>query len=112
MPEIIKKVQDRRWVEYRRLELALQKPQPGSPAKPAEETSPVPSGHVVEVPDEKMTSPDSLIAAIRSLDPGDGADTEAVLAACRIQDADRILDNLMKEGEIFELTPGKIKVLE
>lgn len=103
VPEIIKRIEDTKWIDYRKLELGQESPQQGTQAQ----LQPIP-----EEKHDEVTTVDALIAAIKSLDQGDGADTEAVLASCTAKNTEQIIDNLLKEGEIFELTPGKIKVLE
>jgi RPA family protein len=90
MPEIVKRISDSGWVEHRKIEL----------------------GEAVKEPLMTTTPAETLIEAIRRLDSGDGADTESVVSSSKIADAERLIEMLMKEGEIFELTPGRIKVLE
>lgn len=55
---------------------------------------------------------DQIINTIRRLDQGEGADTDEVLTAAEIKDGEAIINNLLKEGEIFEISNGKVKVLE
>jgi len=95
VPEIVKKVQNKKWIEYRKLELGE-----------------IPTQEVIL--EEPMTdSPvDTMIEVIRGLDSGNGADTEEVIARSKIENADDIISSLMREGEIFEITSGKIKVLD
>jgi len=95
MPEIIKPVNNKLWIDHRKLELG---------------TSPA----VVEVAAEKtdLGPVDKLIEIIRELDTGEGADTEEVTSKSGIENADSMISSLLREGEIFEITSGKIKVLD
>lgn len=91
VPEIVKKISDPRWVNYRLLEL---------------------QGPLVREETVTETTPaDDIVGIIRSLDKGDGADMEEVLSRAG-SGAQEQVDRLMKEGEIFEITSGKLKVLE
>ena len=49
---------------------------------------------------------------IKKLDEGGGADHEEVLAKSNIPNGEQIIEMLMREGEIFLVAPGKLKVLE
>ena len=52
----------------------------------------------------------NLLDIIRSLDTGDGADIEDVLSKARAAQDD--LQRLLVAGEIFQVSPGKVKILE
>ena len=49
---------------------------------------------------------------IKSLDKGDGADIEDVIKESKINNCEDIINNLLREGEIFEIKKGKLKILE
>ncbi|MEM3154674.1 MAG: hypothetical protein QW165_03875 [Candidatus Woesearchaeota archaeon] len=51
-----------------------------------------------------------ILSIVRSLDTGDGADYNAVLA--RIGNNEEKIVHLLAIGELFETRPGKLKVLE
>jgi RPA family protein len=57
------------------------------------------------------TRVERIIALIRQLDEGSGAPIEAVIAASRLTDAEALIEQLLLHGDIFELRPGKVKVL-
>lgn len=81
-----------------------------APVEVAEEVlSQAPSRSAAVPPSAK---PVSLIDLIRELDPGDGAPVDEVLAKASLPDAERRLQFLISEGEVFELRAGKVKVLE
>ena len=48
---------------------------------------------------------------IKELDKGEGVSIEE-LSSRNIIDIDKVIDILLKEGDIFEIKPGKLKVLE
>lgn len=63
----------------------------------------------VEVSKDKSPS-ETIIDAVNELDQGDGADVEEVASKLKDLDCDAIIDRLLKEGEVFETRPGRIKV--
>ena len=56
------------------------------------------------------SSTNEIIKIIKELDKGDGVSIEN-LSLKNINDLDKIIDMLLKEGDIFEIKPGKLKVL-
>ena len=46
------------------------------------------------------------------MDNGDGADTEDIITSANMDNTEDIIKSLLEEGEIFEVRPGKLKVLE
>ncbi|MBI4439811.1 hypothetical protein HY638_02465 [Candidatus Woesearchaeota archaeon] len=94
-PEIVSKV-DRKWLEVRKLEIP--------PAM--EETEEIVSEVIEDDPAAKICQ------LIRSLDRGDGVEVERVLSESNIESCEKIISNLLKEGELFEIKPGRVKVLE
>lgn len=65
------------------------------------------------VPDEEsvVNYSEALLEAIKEVDEGDGAPTTEVIEHAGIDDADHYIDVLINEGEIFEIRPGRLKVL-
>ncbi|MFC1704776.1 hypothetical protein ACFLZ6_00430 [Nanoarchaeota archaeon] len=97
VPEIIKKVEDSGWIEVRKLE--LKKPETIVTEEKVEE--------VVQA-----NPVDKIFNLIKVADKGDGVDIEEVIKNAKVSEAEKIIRNLLEEGEIFELKPGRIKVLE
>ena len=137
MPEIIKPLEDRRWAEVRKLELGPEEKE--SPAnairtedratfKIAEPREQIRKEiHTAEKENDEsevsgnqdggneaygneMTST-RIINMIKEKDSGSGVDFEAVLSSANDKRAEEIIQNLLKSGDIFELRPGKLKVL-
>lgn len=95
IPEIAKKIEDKRWIDYRILELQR-----------GEETAKEP-----EQPDEPIEDSSTQICSlIKELDRGHGADYETIIEK-KGQAVCHAIEKLLKEGEIFEVAPGKLKVL-
>jgi hypothetical protein len=88
------------WAGYRKKELGA----------PQETAKPEP---VQETPHEQTreTGAEVLIRIIIELDKGDGAPIEEVATRSRVKDAEAIIEQLLLAGDIFELRPGKVKVL-
>ena len=61
---------------------------------------------------KKNDKTEKVLQAIRKKDTGDGVDFEALLEEIGISDGDELLKRLLEQGEIFEIRPGKVKVLE
>ncbi|MEK6876481.1 MAG: hypothetical protein AABX63_03660 [Nanoarchaeota archaeon] len=68
---------------------------------------------VIQDKEEKVDSSpkNKIILAIKELDDGDGVLIENILSK-NVDGAEKIIDTLLKEGGIFEVKPGKLKVLE
>ena len=58
-----------------------------------------------------LSPKNKIILAIKELDDGDGVLIESILSK-NVGGAEKIIDTLLKEGDIFEVKPGKLKVLE
>jgi RPA family protein len=103
LPEIIKKV-NQKWAEYRQLQLELLRKRVKKVKK------------AVAVPIKEAALPvnyfQKIIEFIKDLDSGPGADAGEVIKRSGSPDADALIRKLIEEGEIFELKPGKLKILE
>jgi RPA family protein len=113
VPEIIRKVADPRWVEVRKMELAKDK-QAFIQAAASQKQEAVPEdGLAVETEDfvEESSPAAKIVGFIRKLDSGDGADF-GDLAARFGSSTDVLVKRLLEQGDIFEVKPGRYKVLE
>jgi RPA family protein len=52
-----------------------------------------------------------ILRLIRELDDGAGAPIEQVVVRSRFKDAEDIIEQMLLAGDIFELRPGKVKIL-
>ena len=57
------------------------------------------------------SSTGQIVKMIKELDKGDGVSIED-LSSKDIGDCDKMIDTLLKNGDIFEIKPGRLKVLE
>ncbi|MBW2977977.1 hypothetical protein KY331_03980 [Candidatus Woesearchaeota archaeon] len=102
--EVLRKIEDKKWIEVRKIELEGAKEDNSKIEDKKVEIEEVAEEEVVDNKYQK------IIEKIKELDKGDGADFEEVVKD--IEDGDKLIDNLLKKGEIFETRPGKLKILE
>jgi RPA family protein len=123
LPEIVKHFDSPKWIEVRHLELKLlaaTHPTAAAPVAQAEPTIAAVHEESVEEgaeagpkKDEKQETPSRRVfGLIKMLDDGRGADFDLVVAKSGINGAENIIMTLMEVGEVFEIRPGKLKVLE
>jgi len=119
VPEIIRIVENDKWIEYRKKELELQDKESPIIAeeKPAIilKENPVVETKQVEKIDEGRFEDNYasiILATIRKLDLGDGANISEVITASGLHKAEKYIISLINEGEIFEIRTGKLKILE
>ena len=105
VPEIAKKIEDKRWIELRKLELKMQGIEE-PPSKPAAEEK----IEAEEIQDGTPT--DKIFNLIKEIDTGNGAPIEEVIEKARIKEAEKIIRTMLEEGDVFEIKSGKLKVLE
>lgn len=97
VPEIVKTINNPDWVKVRKAEV---------------------QGNVLGLddskkePDENTSAVDEVFSLIRKLDSGDGVLIDDVVREYKNNDAEETLKTMMKNGDIFEIKPGKIKILE
>jgi len=101
--EIMKELQDTKWIEVRQLELQSvikQSVETVVKTAPAEETI---EAEVVEI------TSDTIVDFIRAADEGEGVDFQKIVDQFKDEN---LITKLLGEGELFEIKPGKLKVLE
>ncbi len=103
LPEIIKKI-NHKWGAYRKLQLELLR---RNIKKRKKETRVL----VKEEP-QPINYFQKILEFIKDLDSGEGADVEEVIKRSGAPDAEALIKKLIKEGEIFEIRAGRLKVLE
>lgn len=125
-PEIVRKLDNPSWAKLRMLELERdqgiveRKETPivkVTPQPVAEEAGPV----IIEekVTEEKIEEGPSkgkdfrkkVLECISNLDTNNGADKNLVLSQAGLEneEGEKVLEELLKEGEIFEISPGKLR---
>lgn len=98
--EIIKKIEDKRWIKVRKLELMKAYPQLKKLNTIVTENS---------IPEMPIST--RIFKIIEEIDKGTGADIDEVISRVNAQDADKIISELIKEGIVFEVTAGRIKLV-
>jgi len=102
LPEIIKKI-DTKWGEYRQLQLKVLR----------KKTRPVKREARILVEEEQPVNYfQKIMIFIKDLDSGAGADMEEVIKRSAAPNAEELIRKLIEEGEVFEIKPGKLKILE
>jgi RPA family protein len=103
LPEIIRKI-DQRWGVYRQLQIEILRKK----IRPVKREVRIP----IKEDEQPVNYYQRILAFIRDLDTGSGADTEEVIKRSGAPNGDALIRKLIEEGEIFELRPGKLKALE
>ncbi len=98
--EIIKKIENKEWVELRKLELNIKKDDKEEDIE------------VYDVKEDKVIDDNNIFSLIKKLDKGDGADLNEIIEISNKEGTEKIINSMIKIGELFEIRPGKIKILE
>ena len=112
-PEIIKKC-DIKWLEVRKKELDIKEknlPQPQIEENTPNEITPTQETTEEHIKEE-ISDIDLIINIIKETDKGDGVFIEDIISKLNNPNTEKIINSLMEQGEIFEVQPGKIKILE
>jgi len=102
VPEILKKLDNTLWMAARKIELKTR--EYGNESQ-KENTK------TADYVGEEAVN-DDVYSLIKKLDIGDGASVEDILSKFNGNEAENIINRLLKNGNIFEVRPGKLKVLE
>lgn len=98
VPEIVKKVHDPAWIGVRKIELQNNM----SVSEDAKE----------DLVEENPSIADDVFSLIRKLDSGEGVLVEDIIKEYDSDGVEKILKKMLENGDVFEITPGKIKILE
>ncbi len=113
VPEIARVIRDEIWIKIRQKELEQEDTPKNGPAKPAAEAeSPIDIESIEEVQPLPENPFKKIYHIIKTMDSGDGAPIEGVIKAADLHNTEEIIGELLKEGEIFEIKSGRLKVLE
>jgi RPA family protein len=103
LPEIVKKL-DPKWGEHRKLQLELLRKRMRSVKR---------ENRVALEPETKQGNHfQRIMDFIKDLDAGSGAEMGEVIKRANVPDGEELIRKLIEEGEIFELKPGYLKILE
>jgi RPA family protein len=122
LPEIMKRLQNPGWIGVRNLEVSGVPQDTGESIREARaQMQEIQPGRAVveeavdagkSIKPEKVTPFQRIYSLIKELDSGEGAEISEVARRSGLDNAEEILAELLKEGEIFEIRRGKVKVLE
>ena len=117
-PEVVRKLDNPLWFKARKLELTKKY---GEVQRVENVTPEVSVGNseddemVMNVVEEKMgdsgSSREVLLSLIEKLDFGDGADLGEVVKKSGFNEANQIVEDLLRDGEVFEIHKGKLRVM-
>ena len=115
LPEILKKQDNLKWIEVRKAELGFdnfskKNKNHDNLAKSSKENEK--EGAETSEKMDFMTDSEKILSVIRDLDSGEGAFFDDILKIYKKANGESIISELMRMGGIFEIKPGKIKVLE
>jgi hypothetical protein len=100
--EIIRKV-DTRWMLVRKKELG---------GIGFREENKIENGFIEHSEPVILSNHDKIIGYIRKNDKGGGVNIEEVIRDNKIDNCEKIVEDMLKEGDLFENAPGKLKILE
>ena len=103
--DLIKKITDKGWIAYRKKELELVKK-----IRNTIKTGVKKEATIVESA-STMSSKEKIIALIKELDNGEGADIDEIIELSKIKNAEELVKDFILRGEVFELKPGRIKLM-
>ena len=103
MPEVLKKI-SLEWMNVRKLELIK-----NDKIKPKETSSEIRNSNLSE---KVVSINEEIYLLIKKLDTGEGVAIDDVIKSSGNIEAEKILNKLLENGDVFEVKPGKLKVLE
>lgn len=113
VPEIIKKIDNKKWINVRKVELEIEDLKTAE--LPAREEKVI----VENISDDSeerskgVTNNHKIVyETVKKLDSGQGVDIDDIIKKTGIKDTEEIIKKFLREGEMFEISPGKIKILE
>jgi len=111
-PEIIKKIDNKEWVVLRKLELAKSFHMNKENLINSKIQNKNTDIKVYKVNEDVIVNENDVLYLTKKLDNGDGADINQVIEGSKSKEAEKIINNMIKTGELFEIKPGRIKILE
>jgi len=105
IPEILKKINNIEWVNLRKAELEKNK-MIGS------DLGILKTENNILIEGDNFGIDEEVYSLIKKLDNGDGASFEDVIKSSKNAKAENVITKLLENGDIFEIKPGKLKVLE
>ncbi|MBT3416503.1 hypothetical protein HN706_02345 [Candidatus Woesearchaeota archaeon] len=121
VPEIVRKLDKPEWIKLRKLELTkIYGEREENSEKPIQETKE--ENTVPKIEEEELVTDDpgngadrqKILDIIAKIDTGDGAETTEIVSKVGIGEGEtnKLIQDLLKEGEIFEIKAGRLKLIE
>ena len=114
VPEILKKTNEK-WMRLRKFEIEKENfllPEKKESVEEEVKTEEAKETNIESNEIEKLTNHEKIIRYIKENDRGKGVETEEILRDNDIMNCEKILEDMLKEGDLFETLPGRVKVLE
>jgi len=111
-PEIVKKIDNPQWVTVRKLELEKESGKPTIIEKELPQEKPLfVEEEIIEEPTESNRQ--KILNLIERYSTEDGADSIEVIKHSNLEEeqANKLIFELIKEGEIFQYKPGKLRII-
>lgn len=120
LPEIIKPLNDVNWFLVRKLELLGDYGKPNKPIRKEviKSDKKIETEPQLKLEEEKIDSSYSkrqeILNIIEKLSIEEGIDLPRITSECEYSDDEikEIIEDLLKNGEVYELKPGKLKILQ
>jgi RPA family protein len=110
--EIVKKIKNKGWLEYRKKELILKNikmPDIKTEEKKDEELQVSEEKENTANNKESIDEIEEILMKVKEMDKGDGCDVQELVGSN--PKTEEIVEQLIMKGEIFEIKPGKVKIL-
>ena len=107
-PEILKPLNNMKWAEARKLELVLQRGRTVASKANNGEAAAAEEELTDAVGKDKL----QVYKIVKELDTGRGADLSEVAIKSGLGNAELVIRDMLKNGDLFEVLPGRLKVLE
>ena len=108
--EILKKI-NKKWLEHRKKELNInnitKKDNQTTKKQTKQEETKIEPIIIQETENQAL----KIINLIKKLDAGDGAPTQQIIKELNNKETEKQIQILINEGEIYEIKPGKLKIL-
>ncbi len=120
LPEIVKKV-DAGWLRVRNKEVIpsaaasddRKSSDPSIASTEMRNTNVDGNGGAAGQVEEIMEGPmEKIVAFIKTYDKGEGVDIESIIESRIVENVEKHVSLLLRNGDIFEIRPGRVKVLE
>jgi RPA family protein len=119
IPEIIRVLDKPEWIELRKKELSILYGERSTTTEekieqPKQEEQPTIIKEETVVKNHSENTRQKILSTIEKLDNKEGADVVQVVESLGIEEseANTVIQELLKEGEIFEIKSGKLKIIE